>query len=59
MATADDMSHLKVTIISWVADMLSPSDPPLQARSKDERGFVNDHTGQLLCLREFSWDNLL
>ena len=45
MARADDTSHLKVAIVSWVADMLGPSNPPLQARSKDEWGFANDHTG--------------
>ena len=59
MARADDTSHLKVAVVSWVADMLGPSDPPLRARSKDERGFADDHTGRLLCPSEFSWNDPL
>jgi hypothetical protein len=59
MARADDTSHLKAAIVSWVVDMLGPSDPPLRARSKDERGFADNHTGQLLCPSEFSWNDPL
>ena len=59
MARADDTSHLKAAIVTWVVDMFGPSDPPLWARSKDERGFTDDHTGRLLCPSEFSWNDLL
>jgi hypothetical protein len=57
MARGDDTSHLKTAVVTWVVDMYGASDPPLRARSKDERGFANEHTGRLLCPSEFSWDD--
>jgi hypothetical protein len=57
MARGDDTSHLKAAVVEWVVDMFGVSDPPLQARSKDERGFANEHTGRLLCPSKYSWDD--
>jgi len=47
----------RLLFVTWVVDMYGASDPPLRARSKDERGFANEHTGRLLCPSEFSWDD--
>lgn len=57
MARGDDTSHLKAIVVVWIVEMFGASDPPLRARSKDERGFMNEHTGRLLCPTEYSWDD--
>jgi len=56
-ARGDDASNLKAAVITWINDLYGPSDPVLKAKSKDERGFANDHTGRLLCPGEFDWDD--
>ena len=57
MTRGDDTNHLKVAIVGWVSDMFGASNPPLQVQLKDEFSFANEHTGHLLCLSEYSWDD--
>jgi len=57
MARADDTGHLKTAVVGWVVEMFGASNPSLRVRSKDERGFANEHTGRLLCPSEYSWDD--
>jgi hypothetical protein len=59
MARADDTSHLKSAVVDWVVEKFGVSNPPLRARSKDERGFADENTGHLLCPSEYSWDNAM
>lgn len=56
MARGDDVSSLKVIVVSWVYEAFGPSVPNLIAGSKDGCGLHNDHTGKLLCPSEFNWD---
>jgi hypothetical protein len=56
-ARSDDTSRLKNAVVVWVDKMYGPSNPPLRANSKDERGLENDNTGRLLCPSEYSWDD--
>jgi hypothetical protein len=58
MARGDDTGKLKSAVVEWVNDIYGPSDPPLRANSKDERGLNNDHTGRLLCPGEYNWDDM-
>jgi len=59
MARADDTSNLKSAVVGWVVEMFGISNPPLRMRSKDERGFADEHTGRLLCPSEYSWDDAM
>ena len=58
MARSDDSAKLKGSVVTWVDEMLGPSDPVLKAYSKHERGLNGDHTGFLLCPSEFDWNDL-
>ena len=57
MARGDDANNLKAAVVIWVDELYGPSDPALKAKSKDERGLANDHTGLLLCPGEYCWDD--
>jgi hypothetical protein len=57
MARADNTSHFKSAIVSWMVEMFGASDLPLQVWTKDECGFTNEHTGQLLCPTGYSWND--
>jgi hypothetical protein len=53
------MGNLKSAVVSWVAETLctlgTPQQPALEPTVKCDRGFVHNHTGQLLCPSEFDW----
>ncbi|KAI6141161.1 hypothetical protein BKA82DRAFT_3977752 [Pisolithus tinctorius] len=55
-ARGDDTANLKQDIVSWLTDLFHPIEPPLRTTTKDERGFVHDVTGKLICPAEFDWD---
>ncbi|KAI6151179.1 hypothetical protein BKA82DRAFT_4013723 [Pisolithus tinctorius] len=55
-ACGDDTANLKQDIVSWLTDLFHPIEPPLCTTTKDERGFVHDVTGKLICPAEFDWD---
>ncbi|KAI6143765.1 hypothetical protein BKA82DRAFT_4331182 [Pisolithus tinctorius] len=50
------MANLKQDIVSWLTDLFHPIEPPLRTTTKDERGFMHDVTGKLICPAEFDWD---
>lgn len=56
-ARGDDANRLKLAVVDWINERYGPSELPLVARCKTQRGFVNEHTGRLLCPTEFSWDD--
>ncbi|KIN98227.1 hypothetical protein M404DRAFT_10623 [Pisolithus tinctorius Marx 270] len=55
-ARGDDTANLKQDIVSWLTDLFHPIEPPLRTTTKDERGFMHDVTGKLICPAEFDWD---
>ncbi|KAG0698671.1 hypothetical protein DFH29DRAFT_1002598 [Suillus ampliporus] len=41
--------------ISWLTELFHPLDHPLHTTIKDDRGFVHNTTGMLLCPVEYMW----
>ncbi|KIK92910.1 hypothetical protein PAXRUDRAFT_12950 [Paxillus rubicundulus Ve08.2h10] len=54
-ARGDDTAGLKQEIVIWLTDLFHPVEPPLRTTTKDERGFVHDVTGKLICPAEYNW----
>ncbi|KAG1775700.1 hypothetical protein EV702DRAFT_1180261 [Suillus placidus] len=54
-ARGDDTANPKHAIISWLTEYFHPVGPPLRTTIKDNRGFVHDSTGMLLCPVEYTW----
>ncbi|KIM52025.1 hypothetical protein SCLCIDRAFT_142079 [Scleroderma citrinum Foug A] len=59
-ACADDMNHLKTTVLDWIK--LPPTDSaelvePLDSGIKDGRGFDHDLTGCFLCPVDYDWED--
>ncbi|KAG2052043.1 hypothetical protein BDR06DRAFT_983354 [Suillus hirtellus] len=51
----DDTANLKHAVVTWLTELFHPLDPPLHTTFKDDRGFVHNITGKLLCPVEYSW----
>ena len=60
---SEDTSQLKVAIAGWL-NTRGPHEkgthftPRVSAKWKEERGILNDTTGQLLCPIDYDWDDL-
>ncbi|KAG2120274.1 hypothetical protein DEU56DRAFT_735345 [Suillus clintonianus] len=54
-ARGDDTANLKHAVVVWLNELFHPLDPPLRTTIKDDRGFVHNTTGMLLCPVEYVW----
>ncbi|KAF8835836.1 hypothetical protein BDN67DRAFT_912248 [Paxillus ammoniavirescens] len=54
-AHGDDTANLKGAVVTWLAELFHPIDPPLNPSTKEERGLVHDTTGKLICPAEYNW----
>ncbi|KAF8839843.1 hypothetical protein BDN67DRAFT_969490 [Paxillus ammoniavirescens] len=54
-ARGDDTANLKQDVVLWLTDLFHPIEPPLRATTKDDRGFVHEVTGRLICPAEYNW----
>ncbi|KAG1811596.1 hypothetical protein EV424DRAFT_1542475 [Suillus variegatus] len=57
-ARGDDMGTLKELVASWVNVEYHPT-PLIKTNDKHYRGFANNACGKLLCLAEWSWEDLV
>ncbi|KAF8836002.1 hypothetical protein BDN67DRAFT_911956 [Paxillus ammoniavirescens] len=54
-ARGDDMANLKGAVVTWLAELFHPIDPPLNPSTEGGRGLVHDTTGKLICPAEYNW----
>ncbi|RDB27585.1 hypothetical protein Hypma_003884 [Hypsizygus marmoreus] len=52
---ADDTKGMKSNIIDWITPPRQSLSPPLNRRSKFDRGFNHERTGSLLCPTGLDW----
>ncbi|KAH7908634.1 hypothetical protein BJ138DRAFT_1012408 [Hygrophoropsis aurantiaca] len=54
-ARGDDTANLKAAVVTWANELFHPIAPPLNPGTKEDRGFVHDITGKLICPAEYNW----
>ncbi|KIJ64997.1 hypothetical protein HYDPIDRAFT_110896 [Hydnomerulius pinastri MD-312] len=54
-ARGDDTANLKGAVVTWIGELFHPISPPLSPTTKEDRGFVHDATGKLICPAEYNW----
>ncbi|KJA15425.1 hypothetical protein HYPSUDRAFT_207911 [Hypholoma sublateritium FD-334 SS-4] len=57
-ARSDDVRRIKEEIALWL-NLAHAPNPPLNTKSRSDRGLHNDITGRLLCPIEYDWDDEL
>ncbi len=55
-ARSDDVRRIKEELALWLNISHTPN-PPLNTKSRSDRGMENDITGRLLCPIEYDWDD--
>jgi hypothetical protein len=52
---ADDTKGMKGAIIDWITPKGQTITPPLNRKTKSDRGFHHERTGALLCPAGLDW----